>query len=356
MASKWKYADLDAQHRLELLKKGNKELFDEEVERTREVTNARRELGLDTTEQERWMDTVGYNYNLHLSDGSTPVSKSGYANLYLNEKKPDTVPSSVKRNRSWSVPESTPYSDALWKIEEARKLARQATEARFAQEKAAAREELYGRYPHLKEQLLNQGASLEGGKVKRAYELLEKRLSEIYAELDLQLSAALEAVDKRYAGINRELDSYRVNGASKSSYGVIAEALIRRAAHDYGYDSSLIPGIGSKTKYKDDEESEDSKMQDAAVKNALEEDNDEASLAETSRSDVVIDESTGEASTTDKAYDGILKVADSIKKDPENAVAAIGKMLMLNGMSDTGAIRTAIELVELFMKRTGAQA
>ena len=87
MSSKWKYANLDAETRLEMLRSGNKAVFDEEVERTKSVTKARKELGLDTDEQEKWMDTVGYNYNLstakNMGEPAASVSKTGYAKIYL---------------------------------------------------------------------------------------------------------------------------------------------------------------------------------------------------------------------------------------------------------------------------------
>ena len=95
MATKWKYADIDAENRLEMLRNGNKELFLEETARTKEITDARRALGLDTSEQEKWMDTVGRNYNQSLASEGDTVSTKGYAELYLGEKKQDTEPSPV---------------------------------------------------------------------------------------------------------------------------------------------------------------------------------------------------------------------------------------------------------------------
>ena len=82
MATKWKYADIDAENRLEMLRNGNKELFLEETARTKEITDARRALGLDTSEQEKWMDTVGRNYNQSLASEGDTVSTKGYAELY----------------------------------------------------------------------------------------------------------------------------------------------------------------------------------------------------------------------------------------------------------------------------------
>lgn len=83
MTTKWKYATIPAAQRLSMLREGNKELYDEEVARTKDVIAARLEAGLDVDEQMKWGDTISYNYNLAAAQqaGENPdsVAKTGYS-------------------------------------------------------------------------------------------------------------------------------------------------------------------------------------------------------------------------------------------------------------------------------------
>ena len=363
MASKWKYADLDAQHRLNLLEKGYKEVFDEEVARTREVTKARRELGLDTTEQENWMDLVGYSYNSYLSDGSAPVSKTGYAELYLGDKKPNkTIPAGkVNMDRPFT---GTPYfSDATRKIEKARKLAKKSAEEKYAQLREKAKDELYEKYPHLKEQLLNEGASPEGGKLKRAYELIGKKLSDREAELDVELREVLADIDKRYAGFKSELASHRDSGTAKESFGVIADVLIKNAAKKDGYDYTLIPGIdgkhytgGKETDKQDEIAREEENTSDNNEPAVIIPEKSDDEVYDNSRDDEVTVETENENGITDKVRDGLYEIADMIKSNPAKAAAAMVKLLAANGFPDNGAAMIVGEILKNHIGKADKQA
>lgn len=86
MANKWKYADLPASERLDMIKNGNKDVYDNEVERTLEKIKINEENGISTDDQIGWLDTLSYNYNLGAASQIAPgskVNKTGYANVYF---------------------------------------------------------------------------------------------------------------------------------------------------------------------------------------------------------------------------------------------------------------------------------
>lgn len=81
--TKWKYGTVPAAQRLSMLREGNKELYDEEIARTRDVITDRLSAGLSVDEQMKWGDTISYQYNLSNAEkaGLSPdsVAKSGYS-------------------------------------------------------------------------------------------------------------------------------------------------------------------------------------------------------------------------------------------------------------------------------------
>lgn len=83
MASKWKYATIPAEQRLNMLKEGNDALYKEELARTQDVIASRLEVGLDVKEQMDWADKISYNYELGKAERSgSPtdnISRTGYA-------------------------------------------------------------------------------------------------------------------------------------------------------------------------------------------------------------------------------------------------------------------------------------
>ncbi|MBE6703756.1 MAG: hypothetical protein E7583_00690 [Ruminococcaceae bacterium] len=363
MASKWKYADLDANHRIGLLRKGYKELFDEEIARTKEITKARRELGLDTTEQEKWMDTVGYNYNLSMAGEGDKVSKDGYARLYLGEKKADTEKSPVKSFRE-DAPKVTGYiSAAKRKITKAQELARESLTKQYEAKKVKARDELYDKYPYLKEQILNEGASPEGGKMKRAYDSVEKELSEIYAELDAELEQVLLGLDEKYNGFKDQISEYRRNGTAKESLGVIADVLIKNAAIQDGYDYSAIPGVGGNFnvtallgKVDDGEDTAELSKEASDIirrypkkklghDNGYDEDEDTVKIREEKTSGTVIGD----------IADMLGERLKDIPADSRIILGTIGEMLVRNGMAPDTAARLASQLLILLLNRKAGE-
>lgn len=349
MASKWKYADLDANHRIGLLRKGNKELFDEEVARTKEVINARRELGLDTTEQESWMDTVGYNYNLSQADAGRTVSKTGYAQLYAGEKKADTEPSPVKKYRD-GIPVVTGYiSAANRKIDNALKLAQASLKSKYDDRKKEIYNELYDRYPYLKEQVLNEGASPDGGKMKRAYDSIEQELSRLYQELDNELSEGLSELGKKYAGLKDKIIEYRKNGTAKESLGVIADMLIKNAAAEDDFEYSSIPGVGSRTKVKalgsdTDNGTELSKAALELIARYPKRD-DESTFEVSDNSDGISVRKEPASSRTLPEIEEFMKKIFNAGGDGAEMLGKIGEMLIRTGMSSNDVTRLAAEVI-----------
>ncbi len=239
MASKWKYANLGSESRLEMLRNGNKSVFDEEVARTKDITKARRELGLDTTNQEKWMDEVGYNYSLSFAAPADTVSKSGYSQLYLDG---DGKKSTAKA-KTVAAPANTYITDAKLKIQTAGKLAKKAAVQKYDVLKQAAKEELYSSNPYLEEALINSGASLNGGKAAKAAKAIENRLEEIYADYDGELAKELDSLDKKYAAMTDKILEYRKSGTAKKSLGTIANVLVKNAAAEDGYSAADVPGV-----------------------------------------------------------------------------------------------------------------
>ena len=83
MSTKWKYASLPASERLGMIRSGNKDVYESELARAKDIIKVRNEAGLDTGEQKAWIDDVSYNYNLYNASkmGISPsrVNKTGYA-------------------------------------------------------------------------------------------------------------------------------------------------------------------------------------------------------------------------------------------------------------------------------------
>ena len=119
MANKWKYADLPAAERLDMIKNGNKDVYDNEVARSLDKINQYEKAGLNTDAQKEWLNTLSYNYNLSSASqmGIAPenVKKTGYTGLYFglgdsNKKKKDEpvrVKTSNKANFDYEVEKLT---------------------------------------------------------------------------------------------------------------------------------------------------------------------------------------------------------------------------------------------------------
>ena len=93
MASKWKYASLPAEERLQKIRSGNKDIYESEIARSVDTAKARQHLGLDVSEQRDWIDRVSYAHNAASAEklGISPasVNKTGYADRLLGLAKTD---------------------------------------------------------------------------------------------------------------------------------------------------------------------------------------------------------------------------------------------------------------------------
>lgn len=87
--TRWKYGTIPATERLSMLRKGNKDLYDEELSRTRDAIENRLAAGLDVSEQMKWGDTISYQYNLSQAEkaGENPenVAKTGYSKKLFSD-------------------------------------------------------------------------------------------------------------------------------------------------------------------------------------------------------------------------------------------------------------------------------
>ena len=75
--TKWKYGTIPATERLSMLRKGNKDLYDEELSRTRDAIENRLAAGLDVSEQMKWGDTISYQYNLSQAEKAGENPENG---------------------------------------------------------------------------------------------------------------------------------------------------------------------------------------------------------------------------------------------------------------------------------------
>lgn len=226
MSSKWKYADLPAQTRLDMLKNGNKDLFDEEIARTKEVMEARREVGLDTDAQEKWIDNVGYNYNLHLAEKAGEdrdnVSTSGYAKIYYTPRNRSSGGSKIKQNTTRSA-----LSIAREHIDNAAESAKEEIRKKYELLKEQTSEEFSEKSPILREMLINTGASLDGGRAKKFFEDMNQQLLSVYDDYDKAMNEEFENINKLYTQMANKLIEYRDSGIQDLSLVSIADNIVK---------------------------------------------------------------------------------------------------------------------------------
>ncbi|MBR5307195.1 MAG: hypothetical protein IKU43_00360 [Clostridia bacterium] len=342
MASKWKYADMDYRQRLGLIEKGNKDVFDEEIARTKEIVKARRELGLDTAAQEKWIDEVGYNYAKFTAGEGDKISESGYAKLYLEDKPKDTEPSPVKSYREKGFDGTAYISGAKSKIKKAGELAKSSAMEKSEEAKRKAKEELYAENPHLLEAVINSGGNPNGGKMKSAGAELDGILKERYAEIDRLLEDKISDIDKRYAGYADEISEYRRNGTAKESLGVIADVLIKNAAKKDDYDFGDLPWMSKDNSDKedsDDSDEEKKKVTEASVRKALSDDSDGNGDTAKEKSDGEIAESEGlkDSGIYGELAENVVKaLAKGTSVGNDKLLDVIGKIVAESGDNSSG--------------------
>lgn len=242
MSSEWKNASIPAEKRIEMLRSGNKEVFDEEVERTKTVVKARQELGLDTKAQEDWLDTVAYNYNLYNAErmGISPdrVSKTGYASLYLGTGSGGSGGTSSKSTskKTTSGRKYAPVSEATGRLERARTLAMAEIGKKYAAKKAQVEKEFYENNPRIREYILNKGGHDDGGSMAKANAAFMQELEAVLADVDAEMASEMEKSAKKYASFIEQIYSFREGGASREGLNQAANVYIKKAAREDGYD------------------------------------------------------------------------------------------------------------------------
>ena len=82
MSNKWKYATMSADERIGRVRKGDKDVYDNEMERSLDVIKRNTAEGLDISAQKEWIDNLSYNYNLYNAERmgipEEKVNKKGY--------------------------------------------------------------------------------------------------------------------------------------------------------------------------------------------------------------------------------------------------------------------------------------
>ncbi len=171
MSTKWKYASLPASERLGMIRSGNKDVYDNEIARAKDVIKARNDAGLDTSEQKKWIDDVSYNYNLYnaskMGVAKSDVNKTGYADRLLGISVP------AKKKKVYGT--VTDESNRLYK-------ANKYLEQFYGKVAEAANKREY-----VKEWLLNNGID-EASETGRKY----------LAEFDKELDALTEKYRKEF--------------------------------------------------------------------------------------------------------------------------------------------------------------
>ena len=91
MSNKWKYATMSADERIGRVRKGDKDVYDNEMERSLDVIKRNTAEGLDISAQKEWIDNLSYNYNLYNAERmgipEEKVNKKRYADRILGKKK-----------------------------------------------------------------------------------------------------------------------------------------------------------------------------------------------------------------------------------------------------------------------------
>lgn len=89
MASMWKYSSVPAKERLRMIRNGDEDVYKSEIARSVDTANSRKNLGLDISEQKKWIDNISYSYNLYNAErmgiSEYNINKTGYADRLLEE-------------------------------------------------------------------------------------------------------------------------------------------------------------------------------------------------------------------------------------------------------------------------------
>lgn len=238
MATKWKYATVPAEMRLEMLKNGNDELYAEEISRTKDAISSRLAAGLDVDAQMKWADEVSYNHNLSKAKGmgieAENVSKDGYAERLFGDMTESTGTENISSPSAPAKLSDTRYYEKNGTKNKSRdELAQSVLDSYVSgiNKRAAKLNGSYSRYASqleaeydrqikklisdyqksealYKEAALNGGYSERGGKTMtdrlKAREQLSARIAELQSEKKALLGAAWESLEKQLYSMSDE--------------------------------------------------------------------------------------------------------------------------------------------------------
>ena len=228
--SNWVYADLPANERLEMIRNGDEDVYNQEVERSKEVIQSREELGLDIEAQKKWLDELGYQRSLYRAEQSGiptgQVSTTGYANMILKDNSQQAKGSKKSYSTGQVInqlvqdgDEKNLLSVLLQLSNSSAKKQRDSLDAQYKKYvkdvtaqynklKQQAIENANNALPKLRESMIMGGHSLNGGTTIAEEMQLKKQLNEVLADYDKQmqqdLSNARNSLNSEFANISSQ--------------------------------------------------------------------------------------------------------------------------------------------------------
>lgn len=166
MANTWQYGIFGQRERLDLIRKGNKSVYDNEKERNKKLKKYRSELGLSTTDVDDWEATID--------------------NAYSNSK---------KQEKSTSLPT---YSGKYAEVNKAFADAHKAIKEERDESLAAVEEEAKSTLEYLEEWLANNGYSADGKTASREKARLNDEAEKLMEEIKKQYRTDLDKARKSY--------------------------------------------------------------------------------------------------------------------------------------------------------------
>ncbi len=206
MSTTWKYANLPADQRIKLVRSGNSEVYNSEMARTKSVIQSREALGLDTTAQINWANTLGYNYNLSNAEkmgiSADNVSKKGYGERLSSSYTPPKTSSKDSGFRTQSASSLHRQALGLRKEAQDRKI-----KSQYAAYKQNAIDSMEESLSVLREDLINKGAGINGGKMISEELRANAALTDTLASIDTAMAKALEQNADYYDNLINEYNN-----------------------------------------------------------------------------------------------------------------------------------------------------
>ena len=232
MATKWKYATVPAEQRLEMLRKGDTSLYDEEIARTADVIKARSDAGLDVTEQMNWADKVSYNYNLakaaDMGIDAAKVAETGYAARLFPEVAGEPAPKEpVKKtakaaNEDYMQGVTSAYLEAVNSNLDAASRSYNSYITSVNNDYNKKRQQLFEAYreaeKYYDELLKNKGHSAYGGRSMTERLKSAEQLYNALAELDNVRNTAVTEAKNKYDQQMAQMRQAAMTGLSNEQY------------------------------------------------------------------------------------------------------------------------------------------